>query len=57
MSNNWCALEGRGVTFGQGRCVLCQLQQLSLQRTTLGAAVATGMQRPENPAPRAPEGG
>lgn len=53
---DWCAAEGRGVTFGKGSCVMCQLMRMQ-QAARSGTATAVGLQQPINPAPRAPEGG
>lgn len=53
---NWCAVEGRGVTFGKGSCAMCQLMRAQ-QAAPAVATTAIGPQQPINPAPRAPEGG
>ena len=53
---DWCALEGRGVTFGEGSCVMCQLAQ-ARKALNGAAAMATGPQHPIVKAPRAPKGG
>lgn len=52
----WCAVEGRGVTFGEGSCIMCRLAQLRAGISKEGAT-ATGPQPPANPAPRTPKEG
>lgn len=53
---DWCALEGRGVTFGEGSCVMCCLAR-ARRALDAASAVAVGPQQPINPAPRAPKEG